>query len=173
MGSAARAQVIDQVWIGGAAHDISDIGHGKESNSSDVLVEVDSTRPALLRAIGAPRINGTLAINASGLASFGAAGLTWDRHLFGPIHGSVDLGLGYSNGVLSPPPGPPLGYIATHRLLLGSHLLFREAVGLDWRFNSRWSLGAEYIHGSNGLILAKLHNEGINDAGLRLGYRFR
>ena len=42
---AARAGVVDEVWVGGFAHDFIDIGRGKESGTEDVQLEVDSARP--------------------------------------------------------------------------------------------------------------------------------
>ncbi|HEY5410743.1 MAG TPA: acyloxyacyl hydrolase [Caulobacteraceae bacterium] len=73
----------------------------------------------------------------------------------------------------APPPGPLGDYDRSHRLLLGSKVLFRAAAGVDWRIDSRWSIGAEFVHLSNGHIFDHEHNEGINDAGIRLGFRFR
>jgi hypothetical protein len=139
----AQSRLLDEVWVGGFAHDTSDLGAGKESNTEDAMVEVDSGRPGVLRFLGAPRIGASLSLNTAGLSNFGALSLVWDHHLF-----------------------------SRHRLLLGSKVLFREAGGLDWRLSDHWRVGAEFVHLSNGLILAKDHNQGINDAGLRLGYEF-
>jgi lipid A 3-O-deacylase len=168
---AARAGVLDEVWVGGFAHDVSDIGHGKESGSEDVQLEVDSGAPSILRFLGAPRLNAALTLNSAGLTNFGAVGLTWSHRLFDRLSGSLDLGGGLTDGVTSPPPGPAGAYDRSHRLLLGSKALFREALGADWRLSDRWSIGAEFVHLSNGLILAHGYNEGVNDAGLRLGYK--
>jgi hypothetical protein len=169
---AARAGVLDEVWIGGLAHDVTDIGNGKESGTADVQLEVDSTRPSLLRFLGAPRLNAVLALNSAGLSNFGAVGLTWDHRLVGRIYGSIDLGIGLTDGVTSPPPGWAGAQIERNRLWLGSKVLFREAVGADWRFADHWSIGAEFVHMSNGMVLGHTYNEGITDAGIRLGYRF-
>ncbi len=169
----AQAGVLDEVWAGGFAHDVSDLDHGKESGSGDVQIEVDSVRPGFLRILGAPRLNATLSLNSAGLTNFGSVGLTWDHRLLGPIYGSLDLGFGLNDGVANAPTGPRGDYELNHRLIVGSKVLFREAAGLDWRFAGRWSVGAEFVHLSNGLILTHHYNQGINDVGLRLGYRFR
>lgn len=172
---AARAGVLDEIWVGGFAHDVSDIGHdnGKESGTEDTILEADTARPGVLRILGAPRIGLSLGLNSAGLTNSGAVSLVWDHHLFGPLYGSVDLGMGLSDGVSQTPAGVAGVYDQQHRLLLGSKVLFREAAGVDWRLNDRWSIGGEFVHFSNGLILAKDHNQGVNDAGIRLGYRFR
>ncbi|HEY2658155.1 MAG TPA: acyloxyacyl hydrolase [Caulobacteraceae bacterium] len=169
----AQAGGLDQIWVGGYAHDVSDLRHGKESGTGDVQVEIDSARPAWLRFMGAPRLNAALSLNSAGLTNFGSAGLTWNHRLIGPLYGSLDLGFGLTDGVANPPPGPRGAYDLDHRLLLGSKVLFREAAGVDWRLSRRWSIGAQFVHLSNGLVLAHRYNQGINNVGLRLGYRFR
>lgn len=167
----AQAGVVDEVRIGALAHDYNDINHGKESGSADILLEVDSKRPQILRVIGAPRLNAVASFNTDGLTNYVAAGLTWDHRLFGPIYGSIDLGMAQTDGVKSPPMGANHDYVTSHRLLLGSKTLFREAIALDWRLNPRWSVGLQIAHLSNGLILSHRYNEGLNDGGIRVSYR--
>jgi len=167
--SPARAEIIDQVWIGGYAHDISDLGLGKESNTADVQFEVDTAQPQLLRFLGAPHLNATLALNTAGKTDFGSVGLAWDHRLLGSLFGSLQFGIGDSDGVTRPSSDPK----DRDRLLLGSKALFREAVGVNWRLKDRWLIGVQFVHASNGLILGRRYNEGINDVGMRFGYRFK
>jgi hypothetical protein len=171
---AAQSGIIDQVWVGAFAHDVSNTGANdpKESGTEDTLLEVDTVRPGLLRAIGAPRIGFSALLNSAGLTNSGAVSLVWDHRLFSRLRGTVGFGMGLSDGVTNPPPGAAGVYDTEHRVLLGSKVLFREAAGLDWSLTRYWSIGGEFIHMSNGLILGKAHNEGINDAGIRLGYHF-
>ena len=131
--------------------------------------------PSLLRFLGAPHINGVFAVNSAGETNFGSVGLVWDHRLFRQLYGSVDFGIGLTDGVADPPKsGPSADYDQAHRLLLGSKVLFREALGVDYRLPRHWSIGLEFVHASNGQILGSHHyNRGINDAGLRIGYRFR
>jgi lipid A 3-O-deacylase len=170
--AAARADVIDEISITGLSHDVSDIGHGKENGTADIQLEVDTTRPPLLRVLGAPRVNAFVAVNSAGHTDSGGAGLVWDHQLFDRLYGSIDLGLAVNDGVLTAPLGPTGDFNRAHRLQLGSHLLFREAIGLELRLSRRWAIGAEYIHESTGQIVARGANEGINDAGVKLAYRF-
>jgi hypothetical protein len=169
----ASADVIDEVSVTGLAHDVNDIDHGKESGTADIQLEVDSTRPPILRIIGVPRVNAFVALNSAGRTNSAGAGLVWDHRLFGQLYGSLDLGLAVNDGVSNAPLGPTGAYDREHRLLLGSKVLFREALGLGWRLSRHWSIGAEYIHESNGQILGHGANESINDAGMKLAYRFR
>jgi lipid A 3-O-deacylase len=169
---AARADIVDEISVGGFSHDVSDVGRGKESASADIQLEVDTTRPPLLRVLGAPRVNAFIALNSAGHTNSAGGGLVWDHQLFDRLYGSIDLGLAVNDGVLSAPLGPAGDFNRAHRVLLGSHLLFREALALEWRVSRRWGIAAEYIHESTGQILAHGANEGINDLGLKLAYHF-
>jgi lipid A 3-O-deacylase len=163
--------LVDELWVGGFAHDIVHVGGGQESGSTDFQIEVDSPQPAVLRSIGAPRLNATFSANSGGKTNFGSVGLTWDRGLTSHLRGSFDFGVALTDGVTGdhlPPAADKHG-----RLLLGSKTLFREALGLDWRTSDHWSVGIEFVHLSNGNILAHGHNDGVSDLGLRFGYRFR
>jgi lipid A 3-O-deacylase len=168
---ARAAGVVDEVWVGGFAHDIVHGGGGGESGSADFQIEVDSPQPAVLRGIGAPRLNATFSANSAGQTNFGSVGFTWDRGLTSRLRGSFDLGVALTDGVTGAhlPPGANIH----DRPVLGSKALFREALGLDWRTSDRWSVGVEFVHLSNGNIFAHGHNDGVNDLGLRLGYKFR
>ncbi len=169
---ASKADIVDEVSVAGLAHDLSDVGGGKESDTEDVQFEVDTTRPPILRLLGAPRLNAFISVNSAGHTNSAGGGLVWDHRLFGPVFVRLDLGLALNDGVSTAALGPAGAVDRQNRLLLGSKVLFREALGLDWRFARRWAIGAEYVHESNGQILARGVNEGINDAGLRLAYRF-
>jgi hypothetical protein len=169
---AAKADIVDEVSAGGFAHDLSDLGHGKESGTADIQLEVDTTRPPILRILGAPRVNAFVSVNSGGRTDSGGAGLVWDHQLFDRLYGTLDLGLAANDGSLSAPLGPTGDFARAHRLQLGSHVLFREALGLELRLTRHWAIGGEFIHESTGQILAHGANEGINDAGLKLAYRF-
>lgn len=170
--NAAWAGPIDEVSVGGYMHDVTNLGGGVESNLQDVQIELDSARPSLLRPLGAPRVNVTVAFNGARKSDMASAGLVWDHRVIGRLYATFDVGLALTDGVINPQPG-----LANRnpypRLLLGSSVLFREAPGLEWRIDDHWLMGAQFVHASNGGILGSHHyNRGINDAGLRLGYRF-
>ena len=169
----SRAGPIDEVGVGAYGHDVNDLGRGKESNTEDLQLEVDTARPPILRLIGAPRLNAFVSINSARESDFAGAGLVWDRRLLGQLYGSLDVGAGYTDGVLGPPTDPAAAAATERRrLYLGSRILFREAIGVDWRFSPYWAVGAQFWHASNGRVIGNNFNESINDAGLRLGYRF-
>jgi hypothetical protein len=165
----ALAQDFHQVWLGGLAHNVAG---GAESGTADVLLEVETAKPRALRPIGAPRLSLSLAANPEGHSNLASFGLVWDRRLTGRLSATFGFGLGFSNGLVEPRSGLHAESDRENRLLLGSHVLFREAVGLDWRLTRRWSIGVEYIHASNGDVLGPHdYNSSLNQAGVRLGYR--
>lgn len=134
-GGAAKAQVIDEVSVGGYLHDVVNITDGVESNLQDLQLEVDTTRPNALRVLGAPRLNAFVTFNSAHKSDMAGAGLTWDHRLIFPrLFATLDFGLAYSDGVINPPPGHSNDYYDHYpRLLLGSNVLFRTAPGIEWQ----------------------------------------
>src|SRR3954469_566944 len=84
--AAAHTNIIDELKIGGLAHDVGFLGRHVEGGA-DVNVEVLFTSPDLLSYIGSPRPHIGGDINTSGNTSYGYFGLTWGimliQNLFG------------------------------------------------------------------------------------------
>ena len=55
---------------------------------------------------------------------------------------------------------------------MGNHILFYNGLGLDYDLSDNWSVGAYYEHISHGQILASGRNQALDNAGIRLSYRF-
>ena len=178
-GRAAQAQIIDEVSAGAYAHDVVHVTDGVESGLTDVQLEVDTVRPPFLRFLGAPRLNLYAAFNGAGHSDVYGGGLVWDHKTFWPqLYVILDFGLAYTDAVVKPPPGVTAYTVSNYdhypRLLVGSNLLFRTVPGLEWHFDDHWVLGAQLVHLSNAGILGDHHyNRGINDLGVRVGYRFK
>jgi hypothetical protein len=173
----AHAGVIDEVSVGWYAHDFVHITDGVESNLQDVQFEVDTGRPKILRFIGAPRLSFVATVNGPGESDVFAAGVKWDHSVWRKLYVTLDFGLGYTNGVVNPPPGEGApgdeGYDHYKRLLLGSSVLFRTVPGVMWKVDNHWVVEGELIHLSNGGVLGNHHfNRGINDLGVSVGYHF-
>ena len=170
--TSSHAGAIDQVWVGAFAHSVTH-SNRLEGGTQDIFFEVDTARPRALRALGAPRVGIAIAANTAGHSDLASLGLVWDHQLSGRLYGSVDFGFGVTDGLIRPRAGAQGVSDFETRLLLGSHVLFRVAAGLDWRLSRRWSVGLELVHASNGNLLGSHpYNRGINDAGLRFAYRF-
>ncbi len=165
---ATPIQFINEVKIGVLANDIAFLGRHVEAGT-DVNLELLFNSPALLRAIGSPRPDLGMTINSAGETQRGYAGLTWGVTL---IHGLLrpddgiflngSLGGAYQDGYTNNP--------APQRKELGSPVLFRESIELGYQATARLSLSAFIEHMSNADLAP--HNDGMTDAGARLGIKF-
>jgi len=165
---AAQVKIVDEVKIGGLAHDITFLGRHLETGAN-VNLEVLFASPDLLGVIGSPRPHIGADINTSGKTSDGYFGLTWGimliQSLFQPndgifINGSLGGAVqdGFTN---SAPPG---------RKRLGSPVLFRESAELGYQITPNANVSAFVDHISNANLAN--HNAGITSAGARLGLKF-
>ena len=164
----APIRYINEVKIGVLANDIAFLGRHVEAGT-DVNLELLFDSPALLRAIGSPRPDLGMTINSAGETQRGYAGLTWGVTL---IHGLLrpddgvflngSLGGAYQDGYTNNP--------APQRKELGSPVLFRESIELGYQATARLSLSAFIEHMSNADLAP--HNDGMTDAGARLGIKF-
>jgi lipid A 3-O-deacylase len=161
-------RIIDELKVGGLAHDVTFLGRHVEGGA-DVNVEVLFTSPDLLRYIGSPRPHVGADINTSGNTSDGYFGLTWGimliQNLFGAgdgIFANGSLGGAVHDGYLNS--APP------DRKKLGSRILFRESLELGYQINPVVNVSAILDHISNANLAP--HNAGITSAGARIGFRF-
>lgn len=152
---------VDELRLGLSAHDISFLGHGKE-DGADAVVEVLFQSPDVLEAIWSPRPHLGMAVNTVGDTSQLYAGLSW---MFEPVERLVlefSLGGAVHDGTLSSSdPGDKQ---------LGSRVLFRESLSLGYRLDERNTVLITFDHESNAGLAE--HNAGLNNLGLRWGYRF-
>lgn len=166
--AAAQTNLIDEVKIGGLAHDVGFLTHHVESGA-DVNVEILFTPPDVLSVIGSPRPHIGADINTAGNTSDGYFGLTWGVKPLQILFGGDDRV--FANGSL----GGAIhdGYIdtgPTDRKLLGSRILFRESAELGYQITPTISISALLDHISNADL--GRHNAGITSAGGRLGFKF-
>jgi lipid A 3-O-deacylase len=164
----AQLKLVDEVKVGGLAHDIGFLGRHVEGGA-DVNAELLFTSPDLFRYIGSPRPHIGADINTSGNTSDGYFGLTWGimliQNLFGAgdgIFANGSLGGAIHDGHLDR--APP------DRKRLGSRILFRESLELGYQVNPVVSVSAILDHISNANLAPR--NAGITSAGARIGFRF-
>ena len=166
--AAEQPKIVDELKIGGLAHDVGFLGHHVEGGA-DINVEALFASPDLFRYIGSPRPHIGADINTSGNTSNGYFGLTWGimliQNLFGVgdgIFANGSLGGAVHDGHLNS--APP------DRKKLGSRILFRESLELGYQINPTVSVSAILDHISNANLAS--HNAGITSAGARIGFRF-
>jgi hypothetical protein len=139
-----------------------------EEGSVDVNLEFLSPRPPewtssrLSKLL--PRLEVGATLNTAGKTSlaYGGAAWTWD---FGgsPWFVEPHIGVAWQNGYDMAP-------LDSHRLSLGCSPLFHTGASAGYRLSRRWAVMATWEHSSNGGLCS--HNEGLNNAGVRLGYSF-
>jgi lipid A 3-O-deacylase len=164
----AQEKLIDELKVGGLAHDVGFLGHHVESGA-DVNVEVLFTPFPFLDFLGSPRPHIGADINTSGNTSDGYFGLTWGIMLIQSLFGAGD-GV-FINGSLGGAVHD--GYINSgplNRKLLGSRILFRESAELGYQLTPGINVSALLDHMSNANL--GRHNMGITSAGARFGFQF-
>ncbi len=152
---------MSELRLGLLDHDIGFLGHGKEGGI-DVNAELLFESPSFLEAVWAPRPHVGLSVNTTGDTSQLYAGLTWTWEPVNRLFVDVSLGGAVHNGELSDSSG--------ERKELGSRVLFRESLSLGYRLDDRNSLSIYFDHESNASLAD--NNEGLNNLGVRWGYRF-
>jgi lipid A 3-O-deacylase len=166
--ASAQIKLIDELKLGGLAHDVTFGGRHLESGA-DINLEMLFTPPDILRVLGSPRPHIGADINTSGNTSDGYFGLTWGIMLIQSLFGAGD-GV-FANGSL----GGAIhdGFIDTApagRKRLGSRVLFRESAELGYQITPNASVSAMVDHISNANL--GTHNAGITSAGARFGFKF-
>ena len=162
---------LSEIRFGAYDHDVSLLGHQKETGA-DINGEILLNSPSLLAIIGAPRPTFGGLVNTAGETDQVYAGLTWTWDFVHNVFRDQDgfyvegvLGGGVNDGKINATPAE-----SQVRKSLGSNVLFREDVDVGYRFTPHWALAISYNHISNADLAER--NEGLNDIGLRLGFKF-
>jgi lipid A 3-O-deacylase len=117
-----------------------------------------------LRFFLTPRFHVGGTANLEGQTSYLYSGLTFTQDLWKGLFFEASFGGGIHNGKLDPPTG-------ADRLTLGCRALFRESAGLGYHFTNKWTALVTVEHLSHAGLCSD-YNNGVTDAGLRIGYHF-
>jgi lipid A 3-O-deacylase len=109
-----------------------------------------------------PRPQVGVMINSAGLTSYAYAGFAWTLNLTKQLWFEPLFGASYNNA--------PVDGLDTTRDSLGCHFMFHTGASLGYRVDDHWSVIGTWEHISNAGTCA--HNQGMNDYGVKLGYRF-
>ena len=159
--ASAGESIVSEVRGGVYAHDISFWSFHRESGS-DINGEVLFVSPDWLEAIWAPRPHLGATINTSGNTSIVYGGLTWEYDLPADFFIDANLGGAIHNGKLNTND--------KDRKSLGSPVLFRLGAALGYNLTEKVNISLQFEHVSNAYLANP--NEGMDNVGLRLGYRF-
>jgi lipid A 3-O-deacylase len=164
----AQTKIVDEIKVGALGHDLKFLGGSKEKGA-DINTELLFTSPSFLKVIWAPRPHLGVSINTHNDTSHAYAGLTWEWSLFRNVLRANDaftagfsFGPSFNNGLTDTK--------RNDRKALGSNILFHESVELGYRLTPMHSISIYSDHISNARLAKR--NEGITNAGLRLGLKF-
>ncbi len=168
---------LEELRLNVMVHDVNLTGNGAggKENGADFQGELVFSSPEFLSWAGSPRPYLNASLNTAGMTNFGGAGLAWQYAFSSAIYGEFDFGLVVHDGIVNLPPNPGdperIRLDAT-RVILGSRILFRPTFVLGLHLNERWDAAFVFEHLSHGQILASGRNEGLDNLGLRLSYKF-
>lgn len=154
---------LSEVKGGVLVHDVGAFGRSEEDTNANLNGEVlFNLKGRIWDRIWSPRPHFGLSINTGGDTSQLYTGLTWGFNLLGNGFGRWSMGAAVHDGARR-----------TNKLgekELGARVLFRFALEFGVRLTERHSVSVILDHISNGDIKDK--NEGLDNFGIRYGYRF-
>ncbi len=173
----AQAQLVEELRLGVVQHNICviDCDNADKEDGPNINGEVVFASPGFLSFAFSPRPYVMGSANTAGKTSFGAVGLEWTFEVFDGW--AIEPGIGYAihDGALGNPfpQGNPSGDAYTQEnVLLGSKDLFRSSLSLNKDFGENWGAQLMYEHLSHGQILGNGRNQGLDNLGVRIIYKF-
>jgi len=173
----ASAQIIDEVRVGATQHNvcIANCDNADKEDGPNINGEIVFASPELLDILWSPRPYLVASVNTAGDTSFGGAGLHWNWDFAGGW--SLEPGVGYvlHNGELTfpfPQGDPRNDPVSATTVFFGSRDLFRTSLSLNHDLGGKWGALLMYEHLSHGQILGSGRNQGIDNVGVRVSYRF-
>jgi lipid A 3-O-deacylase len=178
-----------EVFVGVYAHNVTFIGDNigigavKREDGEDIHFGYRTDRIDYLWFLGKPQAYAFASINDRGASNFASAGLAWPITLFhSPFYVRPGIGLAYTDGETSLPPPAAPGltpaqvqqrlFFNAHHLDFGDPVQFEPELAFGYHISPHWSAELSYTHISNGQIFHHGENEGLDDAGGRLIYKF-
>ena len=157
----AEDSIFSEIRGGGYAHDVDFLSFDRE-DGADVNAEILFVSPDCLDVIWSPRPHVGVTVNTDGNTSHAYTGLTWEYEFLGDFFVDGSLGLSVHNGHLDTD--------NSDRKSLGSPVLFRLGAAVGYNLTEKVNLSVQFEHMSNAYLANE--NEGMDNIGLRLGYRF-
>jgi len=166
----ARAGGIDEVRIGAFAQGEGGWAPAKEQGVG-INIEALFAAPGFLRVLGAPRphIGASIATDSDATSQI-YAGLEWKAHLARRLFVAGSLGGAVHNGetdAFDPAVDIPR---LNNTQFFGCRALFRLGADIGVDLTDRVSASVHWDHISNAGLC--VNNEGLDNLGIRLGYRF-
>jgi hypothetical protein len=161
-GQSERIPETFELRVGFLRPDVGVFGTHKEKGGIDLNGEVLFNSPRVLSWIGAPRPHVGITGNTAGNTGYVYIGMTWHFELWRALFLEPSVGGAAHNGKYN--------HATNDRKSLGCSLQFRESLSLGYHLTKRVNASLYLDHISNAGICSG--NEGMESAGLRMGYSF-
>ena len=178
---APAAQAAD-IFAGVYAHGVGT--KQSQEGGADIHLGVRTERIDALWFLLKPAVHVIVAANTNVPTDFIAVGFDWpvailhSRHFYlrpgigiAGTTGEADVGSPFQAGI-SAQEAQRREHLALTRIDFGSHDLFEPEIALGYKINEKYKIEASYVHLSNGQILHSGKNQGLDDVGVRLSYKF-
>jgi lipid A 3-O-deacylase len=175
--TAGSAHALEELRLGVMAHNIQVID-GKNAGKEDgpnIEAELVFGTPDFLSWAGNPNPYVMASVNVAGETSFAAVGLNWDIKLADGWEIEPGFGYGVHNGEIDNPfpnGSPEAQTFQDEHVLMGSRDVFRTSLSLTRDLTDSLAVQLTYEHLSHGQILGNGRNQGLDEAGVRLAWKF-
>lgn len=177
-GGSAQAKV-ESVTGGLLVHSVpvSDIKNSDKESGLDIQAQINFTPPDFFKYALSPEPYLIATVNTNGDTSYAGFGFQWDFGFLDKWHFNPAVGYVVHTGDTNEPsslvPGTPAyaAYLDEH-LLLGSPDLFRLALAVSREFGPHVEGELSFEHLSHGYIIGDGRNQGLDNAGVRLIYKY-
>ena len=159
-----------------------DLGPADREGGADIMLDYRTDKISYLKWIFSPEVHVMVSANTSVSTDFIAAGFSWPIALPANFYIQPGIGLAYTTGKYDIPavnaPGLTPAQVASRyhvystRIDFGDPVLFEPELAVGYHLSPKWSVEASYVHLSNGQIFHQGKNEGLDDVGVRVAYRF-
>ena len=153
--------ILSEIRLGALVHDQGPFSHNKE-DGFDGNLELLFDSPDFLDIIWSPRPHIGVTVNSASNTNQAYLGLSWEWEFWGGAFAGFSWGGAVHDGETTT--------FDEDKKELGCSVLFRESIDIGYRFFERHALMAHLDHISNAKLCSP--NEGLENAGIRYGYRF-
>ena len=151
------------------AHDRGWFGTNREGFGPDYNFELMFNSPNFMNRFWSPKPILGLTQTSSGGSSLYYGGLTWDFKISEKWFFSGTTGIAYTNGLTKLNKGAvPTG---DKKIQFGSNIFHRGALEIGWNFYGKDTISLMFSHVSHASMLDE-KNQGMDEFGIRYGYRF-
>ena len=163
---------LSEIRVGAIKHAVSITGSRSKETGTDANMEVLFGSPTWFNILWSPRPHLGASFNTSSTnTDFVYTGLTWEWRPWRSIFIDASFGFAIHNGILKNDAGVVFPPDVGRKRELGTRALFRESIEIGVAVTEHHSLSAIWDHLSN-LGLVGEQNEGLDNIGIRYGYRF-